>query len=34
MKLYLIIYKAYGKEGYEELQFKNYDEDIKLLNLL
>lgn len=30
----MIIYKSYGKEGYEELQFKNYDEDIKLLNLL
>lgn len=30
----MTIYEACGKEGYEELQFKNYDEDIKLLNLL
>lgn len=28
------IYKAYGKEEYEELQFVNYDEDIEMLNLL
>ena len=30
----MIIYKVSGKEGYLELQFKNYDSDKELIRLL